>query len=259
VKEKCLSVGMNDFLSKPINAEHLYNAIRRWRKVRRAELSVATPVATVSGSKWPATPFVAADAPILDVAEGEERVGGNKELFVRLLQQFYEKYQKTDEDIDTVLEAGEQEKAQRIAHTIKGVAANLALKPLWVASAEREKSIRENNAADSGVKARFTSALRQAMSAVALHIKQTENPQPPAAAPAVFSPTTEELFKRLKGHLEAREKNAESAAEILSELLEGFGVDAEFKQLHNCIRTADYAQALSVLKKIHETARAPQA
>jgi HPt (histidine-containing phosphotransfer) domain-containing protein len=72
--------------------------------------------------------------------EGVKRVVNNAKLYVRLLTKF-----KTDtrlDDIESALAAGDMEKAQTAAHTVKGVAANLSLSELFKQTLELETQIK---------------------------------------------------------------------------------------------------------------------
>ena len=83
-----------------------------------------------------------ADIVYLDFAEGVKRVMNNSKLYVKLLAKFKET--KLD-DLEAALIAGEMEKAQAAAHTIKGVAANLSLTELFKQSLELETQIKAGN------------------------------------------------------------------------------------------------------------------
>ncbi|GHV94154.1 hypothetical protein AGMMS50293_04740 [Spirochaetia bacterium] len=72
--------------------------------------------------------------------EGVKRVMNNAKLYVKLLTKF-----KTDtklDDLDAALAAGDMEKAQAAAHTIKGVTANLSLTELYKQTLELETQIK---------------------------------------------------------------------------------------------------------------------
>jgi HPt (histidine-containing phosphotransfer) domain-containing protein len=72
--------------------------------------------------------------------EGVKRVMNNAKLYVKLLTKF-----KTDTNLDeliSALAAADYEKAQGVAHTIKGVAANLSLSELFKQTLELETQIK---------------------------------------------------------------------------------------------------------------------
>jgi HPt (histidine-containing phosphotransfer) domain-containing protein len=76
----------------------------------------------------------------LDYADGIKRVMNNAKLYVRLLTKF--RNDTKLDDLEAALAAGDMEKAQGAAHTIKGVAANLSLAELFKQTLELETQIK---------------------------------------------------------------------------------------------------------------------
>jgi HPt (histidine-containing phosphotransfer) domain-containing protein len=82
-----------------------------------------------------------ADVVYINFEEGLKRVMNNTKLYVRLLTKF-----RADTRLDGLsaqIEAGDYEKAQVSAHTIKGVAANLSLTELFEKIRDLESQIKE--------------------------------------------------------------------------------------------------------------------
>jgi len=76
----------------------------------------------------------------IDVAEGIKRVMNNAKLYVRLLTKF--KDDKNLAELEDALAAGDLQRAQASAHTLKGLAANLSLTELYKQSLEIETQIK---------------------------------------------------------------------------------------------------------------------
>jgi HPt (histidine-containing phosphotransfer) domain-containing protein len=76
----------------------------------------------------------------IDVADGVKRVMNNMKLYVKLLTKFRDDT-KLD-DLEGALAAGEMEKAQGAAHTLKGIAGNLSFAELYKQSLELETQIK---------------------------------------------------------------------------------------------------------------------
>ncbi|MDR1899629.1 MAG: Hpt domain-containing protein [Treponema sp.] len=72
--------------------------------------------------------------------EGVKRVLNNNKLYVKLLTKF--KTETNLDELSAALAAGEMEKAQTAAHTVKGVAANLSLTELYKQVLEIETQIK---------------------------------------------------------------------------------------------------------------------
>ena len=79
----------------------------------------------------------------INVADGLNRVAGNRRLYRDLLGQFAAKQGDAAAQISAALESRDFKLAERIAHTVKGVAGNLAITEVQSAAQKLEKAIRE--------------------------------------------------------------------------------------------------------------------
>ncbi|MFB2862058.1 response regulator [Aeromonas sp. MdU4] len=118
-RDRCLSLGMNDHISKPIDPELLYRTINKWCQGKR---NTSIPV---NGNDSSTAGCSLRDIPSLDVKNGLLRVAGNEKLYARLLSQMMNEQADIVRRIEIALEKGEHELAIRYAHTLKGTAANL--------------------------------------------------------------------------------------------------------------------------------------
>jgi len=105
---------------------------------------------------------MADDAVYVNVTEGSARVMSNMKLYVKLLGKF--KNDNNLNELEAALAAGDLTKAQNAAHTIKGVAANLAFSELFKQCLELETQIKNgavNPAQTETVKTVFAATLRE--------------------------------------------------------------------------------------------------
>jgi len=79
----------------------------------------------------------------LDYATGLKRVAGNRVLYLRLLRQFCEEEADAATRITVALDADDLVTAERVAHTLKGVAGSIGLVQLQAAAALLEKPSRK--------------------------------------------------------------------------------------------------------------------
>lgn len=80
------------------------------------------------------------DVIMIDVEEGIKRVMNNTALYAKLLTKF-----RNDDNLaqlEATLAAGDLDKAKNVAHTLKGVSANLSLKELNKQCLEIENQIK---------------------------------------------------------------------------------------------------------------------
>jgi PAS domain S-box-containing protein len=118
-KEKCLNVGMNDYISKPIMAEHLIRTIDKWLAVK---VNSETPIENNNNSKYKMEN-------IFDFIHLEKMSIGSVEFQKDLVITFIEDMDKRFNLMQSYFDSGNLEKLVNEAHTIKGaslsVGANL--------------------------------------------------------------------------------------------------------------------------------------
>lgn len=152
-QERCIEVGMNDFISKPIDTEQLFTALAKWTHYRSPE----TPAKP--GSDQPGPSF---KLPGIDVREGLHRMGGNQDLFLELLQDFCDTYRDSEEAIRKLLDGKDVEGACRLIHAIKGAAGNLSAVSIKFAAVELEAGLKQPDPARvPELLSSFSEALKQ--------------------------------------------------------------------------------------------------
>ncbi|MFA7059356.1 MAG: Hpt domain-containing protein [Pedobacter sp.] len=81
------------------------------------------------------------DVPGISIAIGLKRVSGNRELYRELLTMFLNTKRETGHDLRAGLKQADTETAERIAHSIKSIAAVIGAEELSNAAAALEKAI----------------------------------------------------------------------------------------------------------------------
>ena len=124
----------------------------------------------------------------LDTKDGLTRVAGNQKLYLKLLRQFTEQQGPSVGQITGALAQGDTALAERLAHTLKGVAGNIGAKPVQAAAGALEKLIRERAASPEveAAKSQVCAALDPLLAQLrnALPSPEAAVPLPTSAAPA---------------------------------------------------------------------------
>jgi len=139
-KQRCLAAGMNDHISKPIDPGNLFETVGRFYKPTTPAGTSAPAEAKspeVNAPKADDLPVIAG----LDTNDGLTRVAGNRKLYLKLLRQFIEQQGPAVGEITAALAAGDVALAERLAHTLKGVAGNVGAKSVHGVAAVLEKAI----------------------------------------------------------------------------------------------------------------------
>jgi PAS domain S-box-containing protein len=151
-RQRCLGAGMNDHIAKPIDPALLYDTVGRYYRPG-PESAPREAAANTARHDAPA----AADGALpsvegLDAADGLLRVAGNRSLYLKLLRQFVAQQAEAPASIAQALKAGDHALAERLAHTVKGVAGNLGAGSVRMAAAELERAIADHGDA-AGIEA----------------------------------------------------------------------------------------------------------
>ncbi len=200
-KQKCLDAGMNDHISKPIDPNILFDTVGRFYQPPLA----AAPVGQAESAISNLDELPAIDG--LDTRDGLARVAGNQKLYLKLLRQFADQQGPAVAEISAALADGDAALAERIAHTVKGVAANLGAKQVQSAASVLEEIIRHRGPATE-----IEPALKQVSLAMVPLLESLQKflPTPESAPPAEDSITA----------VDPAETRA--AAEDLAQLLSDF-------------------------------------
>src|SRR5580704_10212763 len=203
--QACLSAGMNDFVSKPIERGSLVQSLRRWLPPR--DMAAAKADSVTSGvSKSVAAPILSAPAssqtaiPVLegiDLAETVRRLAIPFERLRPVLLRFADGQRQTLEELRAAVAANDATGARNHAHALAGAAGNLGAEKLQLTARELELTAKKGNSdlAD------LFGQVDQAAEIVFRSIESLRTEPPNSAAPTVWpSPAGDPDL--LRGHLE---------------------------------------------------------
>ena len=147
-RERCLAAGMVDFVSKPIEPGDLIRALLHWIAPRSTmpEPPTRATAPVPSPAPSPAAPAPALEIAGLNTAAGLRRMLGKKDLYLTLLRKFETGQHDAPDRIRAALDAGDQPLAERLAHTLKGVAGNLGAEAVQASAGVLEQAIRSGQA-----------------------------------------------------------------------------------------------------------------
>jgi len=135
-RARCLDVGMNDFLAKPIDLETLATTVERWTRPSEtpaaAEEAPAesanghTPEVAHANGVVPATWWSELESlPVLDEEQLAQSSMGNQEIRDMLVESFFERLRQPADRLRQALEDGNPTQATYEAHSMKGMCASL--------------------------------------------------------------------------------------------------------------------------------------
>ncbi|MBF0295075.1 MAG: response regulator [Magnetococcales bacterium] len=138
-REKCISYGMNDHISKPIDPPVMFATM-----ARHLELRALAPDPTLEPE--PARPAdelpVALDG--IDITTGLRNVNGNRKLYRKVLKDVHDRFADVVSRLRDELQTGTMDVALRLSHTFKGVAGTIGARELHRLAALLEEALKEN-------------------------------------------------------------------------------------------------------------------
>ena len=138
-REKCLAVGMNDYLTKPYTHETIINTLKRWlpaQNWQREKHKSETITDTLkNGTK------MESDIVDYDIANGLKAI--LKDRFGIMIDKFEANAEKLINEMHEAYSAKDMETLRRGAHTLKGSGGTLGAKKLQQACLELESSAQQ--------------------------------------------------------------------------------------------------------------------
>ncbi|MFO1421869.1 MAG: PAS domain S-box protein [Candidatus Competibacteraceae bacterium] len=242
-RERCLAAGMNDHIAKPIDPQELFDKLRQWVQPTRqtaasgvgavATEPAALPLAVLDERPVePAAPSLTEIAG-LDTSLGLRQVAGRDALYRRLLDQFVASQTDAPARIAAALAASDWATAERAAHTLKGVAAQIGAGAIRALAEQLEQATHQHQPATvlGPLQAAIAAALSGLITAIAARLP------PPPAAPAA-SEVDRDRWRAL-------------CVQLAQQLREGDAASQQFLSEHEavfrgmlCARFAEIAEAI---------------
>jgi signal transduction histidine kinase/DNA-binding response OmpR family regulator len=249
-RQRCLDAGMNDHVSKPIDPDNLFVTLLRWAKPRPTQAAAhQTPVANTKASEEVALPAISG----IEVLEGLNRVAGNRQLYRNLLRQFADKQADAADQVAGAIKSGDLKLAERIAHTVKGVAGNLGIVVVQSVAQKLEKALRDGEKNLSVPLAEFASVMGPQIQAINKALSDSESAHPKAAQISPFDgKAATAAIGRLRILLEASDGGAEESFRSLQDAVAGVVEKHYLDGLSASINDFDFDAALVKLDGIAE-------
>ena len=247
-REKSMEAGMNDHITKPIDPEQLYATLARW--IEQGGCPVP-PDTVQSTRRQDSIPFPV--LPGIAVETGLARMGGDRELYLRILHSFGAHQAGAARATRDALATGDTQTASRLSHTLKGLAGSIGAERLQDAAGALESALNQGELAVlDALLAQVAERLDEVLDAIArLAPEEAVRADGPVEGDgtvdrAALAGHMQELARLLKEH------DAEAVERIraLREQVPAADLGKELQQLAQLIGGFEFEKALDDLNAI---------
>ncbi len=241
-RERCLEAGMNDYVAKPIDPDRLMAKLQQWVKPRPP----GTPAVRAGGAA-PSAAVLLDGIAGLDVPLGLHQALGREGLYLSLLSKFIATYTDAPLRIAGAIAEADWTSAERMAHTLKGVAAQIGAGELRLIASQLEEALRARQSAAvlAPLQARLASILPGLIASIAARLPQA---QASAAAGSIDMRRFEDVCRRLASQLKDDDFACMQVLDDNEAMLKA-ALGAGFPAIAAAIRDFDYISALEGLRQ----------
>jgi PAS domain S-box-containing protein len=260
-RRRCLAVGMNDHLSKPIKPEELVDMVERWARPAGPPASALpappaseAPAPVVDAAPYPGSTREMAQSGI-DLPSALRRLGGNRVLLDRLVDIFRNDAEHVIERLRRGLRAGELAQVRLTVHSLEGASANLSAMAIAAAAHAVNQHLRSG---DLDATERALEPLAQALEPLLRApnsrsvFRASPDSAPGAAAPTARARAGDErdadrLFVEMRALLHRRSLTARGCFDRLSEQLAGHRLDHQLAEIRRGLEQLDFEVCVALL------------
>ena len=250
VRDKVLDVGMNDYVTKPINPDELFSTLVKWIKPSVRD-QVSWKRETVSDQKPKQYEVGIPDAlPGIEIKAALDRVAGNQSLFRKLLTKFCANHGNAVDEIVETLESGDRKTAIRLTHTLKGISGTIGAWELHEAVRELEAAIKDQKEEFNDLLERVSGSLKLVISGIVSLDESQAEERPEGAGETVDISMLIPLLDELKKLLEEDDMDAVRKLDQIKKVLKGSAVIDELNSMEQSLGNYDSEKALEELAKV---------
>ena len=251
---RALDAGVDDFLPKPVELEEMVSLILRWGAPQVGAASTPPEFAT-KGEVPPEyleepVSFFPEQFPGLDVAKGIATLHGGLKFYREMVGELVRLHGEDDARIREALDGGRTQEGVRIAHTLKGVAGNLAAGAVCRIASELEVALKDEqrNTIDQLLLSLKESLLE--LRSASLLLQEAPTPEQPGTEPLPDPGEVAPLLAELISLLEKRQTKALKVMLKLEKSLSGVHVGPEVALLSLAVERLEFAVAVTLADQL---------
>lgn len=244
-RERCAEVGMNDYVTKPINPNELWRVLEKWVTPNDADIEVCeVPLQTEQAIETPTLPSIEG----INRVKALQNTNGNEKLALSILSKFAERSARFSAEYDAAQSAETSKDGERIAHSLKGTASSVGADEIATMAGQLERLIGQGS--DRSMIEQQYAALCSALGLLLGHLNiALGTASEPVSArvdlPPDFDVQIDQMARLLKSDDIGSNRLFKDFEQPFSTLL-----GENFDEFSNNINEYDYPAAYAILKTI---------
>jgi two-component system, sensor histidine kinase and response regulator len=244
--ERCLAAGMNDYVSKPIDRDLLFTALRKWVP-EDAQRTDPTDRPDLTEQPAEGIPTLAG----IDVDDALQRLGLPWPSIRKMLLRFAEGQPAIRQDLRTALDQKDWEAARRHAHSIAGASGNLSVVELCEHAKALELGIQNQEGDLDALFATMDEELQKVLTAIKILRPAEAVESPPEAGKPIDKAALAAALEKLKAALDEGDMDAiETETANCAKLGVPAELRADLRKLNSLVEQYDYFTAAEVADRV---------
>ena len=251
-REKCLSFGMNDYVSKPIDQKELFLSLIKWiePKERKLPENEKTKSDINSNIDFP-------NLEGLDTEAALNKMFRKKEFYKKILYQFLDNYNNIADQIVENYKNGNIKKCRELSHKVKGVTGNIGAFNLHETTKKLEMIfIKKDFENYSSIMDKFKDELSIVLQSIT-KLKEADSIEKDKNAKNISNENIKidkskvnNLLNELKELINLGDSKAETLFDELKAHLKGAGFDDYLSQIESHLHMFDMDEAQKILTNL---------
>ncbi|MBF0101456.1 MAG: transporter substrate-binding domain-containing protein, partial [Desulfobacterales bacterium] len=249
VRDDVLKVGMNDYVTKPIDPVDVFKTLIKWIKPGKRHLPEAYLSKIQRKTEEKLTEIDLSQLDGIDTEVGLSRVNGNQKLYINLLNKFHRDNQNVTQEIQDAIGKGDADLAVRLAHTVKGLSGTIGALNLQRIAAELEAALKSDiHTINPDIFNSFDATLKSTINILApIASMQTDTADIKEVAKTGDSVQLKNFLEKLIPHIQ--KKKPKPCKEVMEEMT-AFKwpneFDAKLKELEKLVGKYKFKEALEI-------------
>jgi polar amino acid transport system substrate-binding protein len=247
-REKCLEVGMNDHVPKPIDPDQLFMTLTKW--VPKQQGAVAGRQDQQAEAE--ASEIIIPDVDGIDQTLGLRSVSGNKKLYCKLLKDFNQSHRDDVTRVRDALINGKIDEAERVVHTLKGLAGSLGAQDLHLIAKQLDNSLKSPEKDGSLSLLASLETIAAPLFAQLAELETKDSVEKTSSLKSINLNEIEPILVQLTHDFAEMDAESSDRVEELCGILSGSDFDSLAKQILKQVESFEFDDATILLEQLKQ-------